>query len=83
MLYLGISLGECIAKLTGSPAGKLKLSNIGEIKPGYKGDFTILKPENKYLELEDSTGKRVEQKPYVEALYSVVGGRVYKSESGN
>ena len=83
MLYLGLDLEECIQKLTKEPAEKLSLGNIGQIKTGFKADFTIFELVENFVELTDSVNKTVKQRPYVNGKYAVVDGIVYKSKGGN
>ncbi len=83
MLYLGLNLEECISKLTKEPAEKLSLGNIGEIKIGFKADFTVFELIDEQIELIDSVNKTVKQKPYVNGKYAIVNGIVYKSKGGN
>ena len=78
MLYLGLTLEDCINKLTREPAKALSLGETGEIKTGYRADFTIFELVDNYTELTDSVDKIVKQKPYVKGKYSIVGGKVYK-----
>ena len=83
MLYLDLNLEECISKLTKEPAEKLSLGNIGEIKIGFKADFTVFELIDEQIELIDSVNKTVKQKPYVNGKYAIVNGIVYKSKGGN
>lgn len=78
MLYLGLTLEDCINKLTREPAKALSLGETGEIKTGYRADFTIFELVDNYTELTDSVDKTVKQKPYVKGKYSIVGGKVYE-----
>ena len=78
MLYLGLTLEDCINKLTREPAKALSLGETGEIKTGYRADFTIFELVDNYTELTDSVDKIVKQKPYVKGKYSIVGGKVYE-----
>ncbi len=78
MLYLGLTLEDCIDKLTREPAKALFLGETGEIKTGFRADFTIFELVDNYTELTDSVDKTVKQKPYVKGKYSIVGGKVYE-----
>lgn len=79
MLYLGLKLEDCIEKLTYNPAKYLSLGSIGEIKTGFKADFTIFELVDDYQELTDSVNETVRQKPYVLGKYAVVNGNIYKT----
>ena len=78
MLYLGLSLEDCVDKVTKEPAKALSLPDTGEIKTGYKADFTIFKLVDDFTELTDSVDKTVRQKPYIKGKYSIVGGNIYE-----
>jgi len=58
-LHLGLSLEEVIEATTVKPAEVLgKEGIIGTLKPGARGDVTVLKMEEGKFPLEDSAGKK-------------------------
>ena len=56
MLNIGLTLEDCITKVTSDPATHYGLKNIGQLKEGYFADISILKLEDTDKDVVDSIG---------------------------
>lgn len=54
LMALGLTPGECIRKVTTIPAKAFNLSDLGQLKEGYKGELTIFKLNQEDILLQDS-----------------------------
>ncbi len=55
-MALGLSLGDCIKKVTAIPAQTFGLRDLGHLKEGYKGELTIFEVNHEDVCLMDSEG---------------------------
>ncbi|MTI46274.1 amidohydrolase/deacetylase family metallohydrolase [Sporosalibacterium faouarense] len=76
MMALGMSLEDCISKVTTVPANTFNLNNIGMLNRGYKADITIFKINNSPMELEDSEGNVRETNKHIEVKYAIKNGEL-------
>lgn len=56
MLALGISLEDCVYKVTAAPAKYFNLNNLGKLKEGYLADLTFFHLEEGNYHYKDSDG---------------------------
>lgn len=76
MLNLGLSLDECVTKVTTAPMQNFKLENIGAIKEGYCADFTIVNVKETAVKYIDSDGNTLEGDKNIEVIYAIRNGVV-------
>ncbi|KUO67519.1 MAG: hypothetical protein APF77_14415 [Clostridia bacterium BRH_c25] len=78
MMALGISLKDCISRVTTVPANTFKLNKIGMLKKGHKADITIFKANNSSIELEDSERNCRKTNTHIKVTYVVKDGELNK-----
>ncbi|WP_066505823.1 amidohydrolase/deacetylase family metallohydrolase [Abyssisolibacter fermentans] len=78
IISLGLSVEECITKVTSNPAKVFNLNNVGAIKIDYKADLTVFKIENKKLIYNDSDGNEITSNMGIKVLYTVKNGEIYE-----
>lgn len=76
MLALGMSLDNCIAKVTTVPAQIFNLENRGMLKEGAVGDLTIFKLIQEDVSLKDSDGNLLDGKELLQVTHCVKDGEV-------
>lgn len=76
LLNLGLSLEECVTKVTTIPMESFKLKKIGAIKEGYFADFTIVNVKDAPVKYIDSDGNILEGNKAIEVVYSIRSGVV-------
>lgn len=77
-MALGVNLQDCIQKVTTNPAKAFKLEGLGAIKPGFKGDLTIFRIEEKPVTYSDSDGNEIICNKNIDVLYTVKDGEILK-----
>lgn len=60
MLALGISLEDCVLKVTADPAKYFSLNNLGKLKEGYLADITLFHLEEGSYHYEDADGNHMD-----------------------
>lgn len=78
LLNLGLSLEDCVTKVTTAPMRNFKLHNIGALKEGYCADLTILNLDNIPVKYIDSDGNTLEGDKNIQVKYVVRDGVVKK-----
>lgn len=68
----GYDLSDVISRVTSAPARLLKLGNVGEIKEGYIGEFTIFKVINKDKVVVDSRKNSRIINSYIEPVAVII-----------
>lgn len=78
-LALGLSLAEVVAAATLNPARILGRTDLGSLRPGSAGDVTVLRIEDRPLDLADSNGIRRSVPTRLVPVLSIVGGSVHRA----
>lgn len=76
LIALGMSIEECVSRVTTSPAKTFNLDGLGVIREGAKGDLTIFDIIEEPIELKDSDGNIFSGEEYIKAKYAVIDGLV-------
>ena len=74
LMVCGMTLEECVNKVTYDVANFFNLNNIGELKRGSQGDLTILSVKDCNETLKDSYGNEQEIQKKLELRFVVVTG---------
>lgn len=78
LIALGLSVEECITKVTTNPSKVFNINGVGAIKIDYKADLTIFKIENKKLIYNDSDENKITSNMGIKVLYTVKNGEIYE-----
>ena len=76
---------DAVRFLSYRPAQILGLDNRGQIKEGYKADFTIFNPDDEYVYTEDMIVSKSKNSPWIgkkligRVIYTIVDGRIVYS----
>ncbi|MEA5010257.1 MAG: amidohydrolase/deacetylase family metallohydrolase [Angelakisella sp.] len=76
MMALGISLEDCVEKVTAAPAAAFSLKDLGKLKEGYLADITVFHVENGHYDYTDSDGNVLSGTTSIRPDYAIVGGVV-------
>lgn len=78
MLNLGLTLEDCVTKVTTSPAANFRLDRLGGIKKGYYGDLTIFDIDSEQVKYIDSDGNCLVGNKSIKVIYVIYNGKVKK-----
>lgn len=76
MMGLGISLEDCIKKVTKNPADIYNLKNKGTLKVGMDADITIFKIVDEELKVNDSNGNTRKLQSYIQPTHAITKGLI-------
>lgn len=76
MLALGISLADCVEKVTAAPAAIFSMKDLGRLKEGYLGDITVFHMEEGDYRYSDADGNSLSGTQSIRPDLAIVGGSV-------
>ena len=76
MLALGISLPDCVEKVTAAPAKYFAMKDLGKLKAGYLADITVFHLEDGEYQFADADGNSLTGTTSIRPDYAIVGGVV-------
>lgn len=76
MLALGISLEDCVEKVTAAPAAIFSMKGLGKLKEGYTADITVFHMEEGNYEYHDADGNDLIGHTSIHPDCAIVGGVV-------
>ncbi len=76
MMALGISLEDCVEKVTASPAAIFSMEGLGKLKEGYTADITVFHVEEGTYEYHDADGNDLTGHTSIRTDCAIVGGVV-------
>lgn len=76
MLALGISLADCVEKVTAAPAKYFSMKELGKLREGYLGDITVFHMEDGEYQYNDADGNSLTGTTSIRPDLAIVGGVV-------
>lgn len=80
LIGLGMTVEDCIYKVTSFPANIFNLNNLGSIKIGYKADLTLFKINKEEKVYVDSNNKTLNVSENIDIHYLFKNGQLIKQD---